>query len=417
MAYDSRVYRILIASPSDVDEEREMAVNAIQAWNDLHSYTRRITLLPLRWETHTAPEYGTRPQEVINRAIVDECDLLVGIFWTRIGSPTGVADSGTLEEIERVGKAKKPIMLYFSSVGADPAQLNTDQLLRLQEFRHKTYPNGLIESYKSLMEFREKFSMHLERKVRELQHSESAGHPPLALDFIALETGAPVGSVHTVAFERAVVTDFSAVPEKYRAKLQERTERQITAMTYVPMPLVISNPGSSSVRNLYVELSLSASDETVAMTERPIGPYVWRSLRLATYYTDGFDGDSYASPIRAHAEEKLAKFSASKLQRVSTGWQLSFAWDAVQAQRQRLIRPVVYVAARQSAQVLIHAKVFADTAPGPFTLAAQLHLVVTQRRAELEELLPHWKEELAAEQVEEEAIEHLLAEREAQGEP
>src|ERR1700678_243290 len=111
MAYDSKIFRILIASPSDVDEERDSAVRVIQDWNDLYSYSRKVTLLPLRWETHTAPEYGTRPQEVINRAIVDDCDMLVGIFWTRIGSPTGVAASGTLEEIERVGAAKKPVML------------------------------------------------------------------------------------------------------------------------------------------------------------------------------------------------------------------------------------------------------------------------------------------------------------------
>src|SRR5437588_520080 len=75
MAYDSRVYRILIASPSDVEEEREIAVRVIQEWNDLYSYSRKVVLLPLRWETHTAPEYGTRPQEVINRAIVDECEI------------------------------------------------------------------------------------------------------------------------------------------------------------------------------------------------------------------------------------------------------------------------------------------------------------------------------------------------------
>ena len=120
MAYDARVYRILIAFPSDVEEERDLVASAIQSWNDLYSHARKVVLLPLRWETHAAPEYGTRPQEVINRLIVDECDLLVGIFWTRIGSPTGIADSGTFEEIERVGKAGKPIMLYFSRVEIDP---------------------------------------------------------------------------------------------------------------------------------------------------------------------------------------------------------------------------------------------------------------------------------------------------------
>ena len=99
-------------------KERDTAVKVIQEWNDLYSYSRKVVLLPLRWETHTAPEFGTRPQEVINRAIVDECDLLVGIFWTRIGSPTGVADSGTLEEIERVGKAGKPISIGSASSSA-----------------------------------------------------------------------------------------------------------------------------------------------------------------------------------------------------------------------------------------------------------------------------------------------------------
>jgi hypothetical protein len=144
MAYDSRVFRILIASPSDVEEEREIVVRVIQEWNDLYSYTRRVALLPLRWETHTAPEYGVRPQEVINRAIVDNCDLLVGVFWTRIGTPTGAADSGTLEEIDRVAKAGKQVMLYFSRIGADPGQIDLEQLARLKSFQERTYLRSLL---------------------------------------------------------------------------------------------------------------------------------------------------------------------------------------------------------------------------------------------------------------------------------
>src|SRR3954454_20956167 len=143
MAYDSRGFRILIASPSDAHEEREIAVRLIQEWNDLNSYTRKVVLLPLRWETHTAPEYGTRPQDVINRAIVDQCDLLIGVFWTRIGSPTGAADSGTLEEIERVARAGKPVMLYFSKIGVDPGILDLDQVENLKRFKEKTYPQSL----------------------------------------------------------------------------------------------------------------------------------------------------------------------------------------------------------------------------------------------------------------------------------
>jgi len=57
-----------------------MAVKIIQAWNDLNSPQRQLVLLPVRWETPSAPEYGKRPQEVINRQVVDNCDLLMGSF-------------------------------------------------------------------------------------------------------------------------------------------------------------------------------------------------------------------------------------------------------------------------------------------------------------------------------------------------
>ena len=44
MAYDCRVYRILIASPSDVEEEREIAVRVIQeGQGDAHENMRCIT--------------------------------------------------------------------------------------------------------------------------------------------------------------------------------------------------------------------------------------------------------------------------------------------------------------------------------------------------------------------------------------
>src|ERR1700683_3788122 len=184
MAYDSRTYRILIASPSDVDEEREIAVRVIQEWNNLYSYSRNVVLLPLRWETHTGPGYGTRPQEVIDRAIVENCDLLLGIFWTRIGTPTGAAESGTLEEIERVAKAGKPVMLYFSKVGADPDGLDFAQCERLKSFKQRTYANGLTESFKSQIDFHDKLTRQLELKVRDLEKADKSGQPPpLSLAF------------------------------------------------------------------------------------------------------------------------------------------------------------------------------------------------------------------------------------------
>ena len=50
----------------------------------------------------------------LNDQLVDRCDILVGMFWTKLGTSTGVAASGTVEEIDRFVAAGKPAMLYFS---------------------------------------------------------------------------------------------------------------------------------------------------------------------------------------------------------------------------------------------------------------------------------------------------------------
>src|SRR5437763_1467261 len=115
MSYRADVHRVMIASPGDVLAERQIAREVIHEWNSVHSIDRRIVLMPVGWDTHASPEMGDRAQAIINRTVLADCDLLVAIFWTRLGTPTGVAASGTVEEIEEHLAAGKPAMLYFSS--------------------------------------------------------------------------------------------------------------------------------------------------------------------------------------------------------------------------------------------------------------------------------------------------------------
>ena len=153
MPYNARIFQIFIASPGDVEQEREIVTEVIHEWNNLNARERSLVLLPFRWETHSSPELGARPQAVINRQVVDQCDMIVGVFWTRLCTPTGQAASGTVEEIERAGKAGKIIMLYFSNAKADLETLDLDEYKRLREFKSRTHPEGLIESYSSLVPY------------------------------------------------------------------------------------------------------------------------------------------------------------------------------------------------------------------------------------------------------------------------
>lgn len=168
MPFNATVIRVMIASPGDVASEREIIRNTIHEWNSIHSFDRKIVLLPVGWETHSTPEMGDRAQAIINNQILKDCDLLVAVFWTRLGSPTGKADSGTVEEIEEHIAANKPAMLYFSDSPIIPSNINADQYRSLNEFRNHCMERGLTEKYDSITQFRDLFTRQLAQKV--IQH-------------------------------------------------------------------------------------------------------------------------------------------------------------------------------------------------------------------------------------------------------
>jgi hypothetical protein len=138
------VLNVLIASPSDVNSERDAVIGAIHEWNASHARPDTINILlnPIRWESHSYPESGDRPQALLNRQIVEEGDFLIGIFWSRVGTPTGVAESGTIEEIEQFRKAGKYIALYFSNAPL-PQDHDREQFEKLQHYTlYGVFPNA-----------------------------------------------------------------------------------------------------------------------------------------------------------------------------------------------------------------------------------------------------------------------------------
>ncbi len=167
MSYKATVFNVLIASPSDVSSERNIIKEVIYEWNAIHSQKMNIVLLPVGWETHSSPEMGAPPQEIINDQVLAKCDLLVGVFWTRIGTSTGEYASGTVEEIERHIESGKPAMLYFSSRPVPPDRLEQEQYTKLTAFKESCKNRSLYEEYDSVQDFKEKFNRHLMLKLNE----------------------------------------------------------------------------------------------------------------------------------------------------------------------------------------------------------------------------------------------------------
>ena len=167
MSYVAKTYNVMIASPGDVASERAIIRDVVYEWNAVHSSTRKIVLLPIGWETHSSPEMGASAQAIINNQVLEKCDLLVGVFWTRIGTATDDYASGTVEEIERHIDTGKPTMLYFSSqpVAMDTVDLN--QVAKLKDFKVSCRSRGLYESYDSHANFRTKLYRQLQLKLNE----------------------------------------------------------------------------------------------------------------------------------------------------------------------------------------------------------------------------------------------------------
>lgn len=169
MAHQAIILNVIIASPSDVAEERQLVRDAIYEWNAIHSKQFGIMLNPVGWETHVAPEMGDRPQEIINKRILENSDILIGIFWTRLGTPTGEYVSGTVEEISKHINSKKLTCLYICDRPISPSQI-TDQYSKLQTQINEWKPSGVLNFYRELAGFKENIKNHLTLHIRDNEY-------------------------------------------------------------------------------------------------------------------------------------------------------------------------------------------------------------------------------------------------------
>lgn len=190
MSFPATVYNVMIASPVDVQAERNSIREIVLAWNATHSFSRKVVLQPVGWETHSTPSMEENGQAIINKQLLDNADLLIAVFWTRLGTPTAHAESGTVEEIKRHIEAKKPAMIYFSSQPVQPDSVDPDQYRLLKEFKSWCMEKGLIEEYDNMGDFNKKLSRQLASELNNKAHFvQSNGDLPLAINELPASPG------------------------------------------------------------------------------------------------------------------------------------------------------------------------------------------------------------------------------------
>jgi hypothetical protein len=173
MPKDIKLYSLFVASPSDVKDELSILSELVTEWNVHHGANKGVYVELVRWETHAFPAVGDRPQAIINRQVLDDSDLVVGIFWSHFGSPTGVAESGTEEEIERSISQGKKVMVYFSDRPLSPSTLNNAEYTKVQSFKDKFRNRGLYWSYSDIDTFRNLLRRHVTATLNSLIEEQS----------------------------------------------------------------------------------------------------------------------------------------------------------------------------------------------------------------------------------------------------
>lgn len=200
----SQMVRIFLASPGDVAEERACAARVVEQLDREIGRPLNVALEILRWETHAAPGLG-RPQALIS-PLVDECEIFIGILWTRFGSPPGTTDSGesfssgTEEEFLRAHQrwaqaGGRPeslprVMFYFSDRVLPPSQ-QSDQFTKVVEFRKRfssTGKNpGLYHVFESIEQFERDLRSHLIQIIFNIVAKLNPGS--VIADFVSIPPG------------------------------------------------------------------------------------------------------------------------------------------------------------------------------------------------------------------------------------
>lgn len=161
MAKRVTLYDLLISCPSDIQEEIGIISEVIEEFNRLTGDMNNISLVAKHWSKDSYAESGGKPQQLLNKQFVLDCDAAIAVFGTRFGTPTDYYESGTEEEIEELLKEGKQIFLYFSDKPKSIEDVDFSQYEKVKQFKEKYKDKGIYFTYKSNEEFKKLLYNHL----------------------------------------------------------------------------------------------------------------------------------------------------------------------------------------------------------------------------------------------------------------
>lgn len=180
MAKTITLYKVFVASPSDLKEERILLEEIIDELNLSSFNNSEIKIELIKWESHVNPGIGEYPQEVINSDINQDYDVFIGLLWSKFGLQTKKYGSGTEEEFELAYNKYKnnptdlKVMFYFKNASIPFDQIDTDSINSIRKFKSSLGEKGVLYwDYNTNEEFQKLLRIQLTRKIQELHQGTS----------------------------------------------------------------------------------------------------------------------------------------------------------------------------------------------------------------------------------------------------
>jgi len=158
--------KVFIASPSDVNKERDEVEKLISQWNNQNVDEKNTMLMPIRWENNSSASYRLNEdgQSVINEQLLDDSDILIAIFGNTIGTRNkSTGKTGTQEEIDYFyAKNQDHLGVFFVDAEDVPKKHINDYPL-VKEYQEELQEKGLYDIFDPY-----KINIFLTREVAEL---------------------------------------------------------------------------------------------------------------------------------------------------------------------------------------------------------------------------------------------------------
>ncbi|SIR97142.1 Methyltransferase domain-containing protein [Haladaptatus litoreus] len=160
MPTESTVYRVLLAMPSEITAERQVAKDVVLNWNASIGRQQNIYLGPV----------DANHVDVSRSDLADEIDIVLGAFWTTVDAGTASGES-LADAVQRLAiEEDLPAVIGFSERDIPPNRLDPEQYERLQEFRDDCRSTGYF-TYVDQEEYEEQLTNALARTMDQLLSS------------------------------------------------------------------------------------------------------------------------------------------------------------------------------------------------------------------------------------------------------